>query len=100
MFVISTFEDSEKAFKAKFAHDQENQFRAEMNELRQIAVWGVSMMLISPDEKQQRTTALQSPEIQKGANALILAILADDLSGHVNADAIKTTYDQFLRDAR
>ena len=38
--------------------------------------------------------------MQKGAKALILAQLADDLSGDMDADAIKTTYDLFLRDAR
>ena len=39
-------------------------------------------------------------EIQKGAKALILVKLAHDLSGDMDADAIQTTYDLFLRDAR
>ena len=97
---MSTFDDRENAFEAKFAYDQEQEFRAEMMALRQIAVWGVSLMRISPDEKEQRTAALQSLEMQKGAKALILAQLADDLSGEVDEDAIKTTYDLFLQDAR
>ena len=78
---MSTFDDREKAFEVKFAHDQENEFRAEMMTLRQISVWGVSLMRISPDEKEHRTAALQSLEMQKGAKALIIAQLADDLSG-------------------
>ena len=41
---MSTFDDRENAFEAKFAHDQEQEFRAEMMALRQIAVWGVSLM--------------------------------------------------------
>ena len=69
---MGTFDDRENAFEAKFAHDQENEFRAEMMALRQIAVWGVSLMQILPDEKH-RTAALQSLEMQKGAKALILA---------------------------
>ena len=48
---MSTFDDRENAIKAKFAHDQEQEFRAEMMALRQIAVWGVSLMQISPEEK-------------------------------------------------
>ena len=78
---MSTFDDRENAFEAKFAHDQEKEFRAEMMALRQIAVWGVSVMQISPQEKEHRTAALQSLEMQKGTKALILAQLADDLSG-------------------
>lgn len=97
---MSTFDDRENAFEAKFAHDQEREFRAETMALRQIAVWGVSLMQISPDEKAHRNAALQSLEMQKGAKALILAQLADDLSGDVDEDAIKTTCDLFLRDAR
>ena len=97
---MSTFDDRENAFEAKFAHDQEKEFRAEMMALRQIAVWGVSLMQISPEQKEHRTAALHSLEMQKGATALILAKLADDLSGDVDEDAIKTTYDLFQRDAR
>ena len=97
---MSTFDDRENAFEAKFAHDQEKEFRAEMMALRQIAVCGVSLMQISPEEKEHRTAALRSLEMQKEAKALILAKLADDLSGDMDADAIKTTYDLFLRDAR
>ena len=56
---MSTFDDRENAFEAKFAHDQEKEFRAEMMALRQIAVWSVSLMQISPKEKEHRTAALQ-----------------------------------------
>ena len=54
---------------------------------------GVSLMQVSPEGKEHRTAALHSLEMQKGAKALILAKLADDLSGDVDEDAIKTTYD-------
>ena len=97
---MSTFDDRENAFEAKFAYDQEQEFRAEMMALRQIAVWGVSLMQISLEEKEHRTAALQSLEMQKGAKALILAQLVDDLPGDGDEEAIKTTYDLFLRDAR
>jgi hypothetical protein len=97
---MSTFDDRENAFDAKFAHDQETDFRAAMMALRQIAVWGVSLMQVSPEKKEHRTAALRSLEMQKGAKALILAKLVDDLSGDVDEDALKTTYDLFLRDAR
>ena len=35
---MSTFNDRENAFEAKFAYDQEQELRAEMMALRQIAV--------------------------------------------------------------
>ena len=97
---MCTFDDRENAFEAKFAHDQEKEFRAEMMALSQIAVWGVSLMQVSPEENEHRTAALHSLEIQKGAKALILVKLANDLSEDTDADAIQTTYDPFLRDAR
>ena len=50
--MTSTFDDSENAYDAKFAHDQEKEFRAEMMALRQIVVWGVSLMQVSPEEKE------------------------------------------------
>ena len=57
-------------------------------------------MRISPNKKKHRTAALQSLKMQKGAKALIPAQLADDLSGDVDENAIKTTYALFLQDAR
>ena len=65
MFLKSTFDDRENAFEAKFAHDQETEFRAEIMALRQIAVWGVSLMQISSEEKEHRTAALHSLKMQK-----------------------------------
>jgi hypothetical protein len=76
---MSTFGDRENAFEAKFAHDQEKEFRAEIMALRQITVWGVSLVQITPEGKEHHTAALQSLEMQKGAKALILVQLADDL---------------------
>ena len=76
---MSRFDDRENAFEAKFAHDQEKDFHAEIMVLRQITVWGVSLVQITPEEKEHRTAALQSLEMQKGAKALILVQLADDL---------------------
>ena len=97
---MRTFDDRENAFEAKFAHDQEKEFGAEMMALRQIAVWGVSLMQVSPEEQEHRTAALHQLEMQKGAKALTLVKLAHDLSGDMDADAISTTYNLFLRDAR
>ena len=57
-------------------------------------------MRISLHKKKHRTAALQSLKMQKTAKALILAQLADGLSGDVDEDAIKTTYAMFLQDAR
>ena len=54
-------------------------------------------MRISPNKKKHRTAALQSLKMQKGAKALILAQLADDLSGDMDENAIKTTYVLFLQ---
>ena len=50
--MLSKFDDRENAFEAKFAHDQEKEFRAEMMALRQIAVLGVSLTQITPEEKR------------------------------------------------
>ena len=62
---MSTFDDIENALEAKFAHDQEKEFRAEMMALRQIAVWVVSLMQVSPEEKEYCTAALHLLEMQK-----------------------------------
>jgi hypothetical protein len=38
---MTTFDDRVNAFEAKFAHDQEKGFHAELMVVRQIAAWGV-----------------------------------------------------------
>ena len=76
---MSTFDDRENAFEAKFAHDQEKEFRAEIMALRQITVWGVSLVQITPEGKEHHTAVLQSLEMQKSAKALLLVQFADYL---------------------
>ena len=41
---MTTFDDREKAFEAKFAHDAEMQFRAEARRNRLLGLWAAEMM--------------------------------------------------------
>ena len=49
---MTTFEDREKGFERKFAHDEELRFRATARRNKLIGLWAAEMMGLSGDEAQ------------------------------------------------
>ncbi|MGH6825330.1 DUF1476 domain-containing protein [Methyloceanibacter sp.] len=49
---MTTFEDREKGFERKFAHDEELRFRATARRNKLIGLWAAKMMGLSGDEAQ------------------------------------------------
>jgi len=47
---MTTFDDRERAFESKFAHDQEMQFKAEARRNKLLGLWAAERMGLSGDE--------------------------------------------------
>ncbi|MFX8047665.1 DUF1476 domain-containing protein, partial [Acinetobacter baumannii] len=47
---MTTFDDREKAFEAKFAHDQEFVFRVTARRNRLLGQWAAGLMKLTPEE--------------------------------------------------
>ena len=76
---MSTFEDREKGFERKFAHDEEMQFRALARRNRLLGLWAAGRMGITdPDEARAYAQAVVRADFaEKGENDVFRKVWDD-----------------------
>lgn len=75
---MTMFDDREKAFEAKFAHDEETSFKIEMRACKLLALWAADTLKLAHTDVSQYIERMQDIDIrQRGMNAVFDAIAAD-----------------------
>ena len=75
---MSTFEEREKGFEKKFAHDQDLKFKAESRRNKMIAEWAAGLMGMSGAAIEDYVKAVRKADLQeKGDGDVIRKVLKD-----------------------
>lgn len=78
---MSTFDDREKGYEKKFAHDSELRFRAEALRNKALAEWaGSKMGLSGPDLEQYIKEVRKADLVEKGDEDVFRKVKADFMS--------------------
>lgn len=84
---MTTFDDRERAFEAKFAHDQEMQFRITARRNRLLGEWAAKLMKLTPEEADAYKKAVVQADFEEaGDEDVIRKVLGDLISGGAEAD--------------
>lgn len=84
---MTTFDDRERAFEAKFAHDEELQFRIIARRNRLLGEWAAALMKLTPEETDAYRKAVVQAEFEEfGDEDVVRKVLGDLISAGVNAD--------------
>ncbi|SNS47000.1 hypothetical protein SAMN06295912_10760 [Sphingomonas laterariae] len=84
---MTTFDDREKGFETKFAHDQEMAFRVTARRNRLIAVWAAGQMGLTPEETDAYAKAVVQADFEEaGDEDVIRKLLGDLVSAGVDTD--------------
>jgi len=84
---MTMFDDRERAFEAKFAHDQEMQFRVNARRNRLLGEWAAKLMKLTPEEADAYKKAVVQADFEvAGDDDVIRKVLGDLISGGVDAD--------------
>lgn len=84
---MSGFDDRERAFEAKFARDQEVQFRITARRNRLLGEWAAERMGLTPEETDAYAKAVVQADFEEaGDEDVIRKLLGDLISAGVNAD--------------
>jgi hypothetical protein len=75
---MTTFDDRERAFENRFAHDQELAFKAEARRAKQIALWAAALLGKAPAEADAYTQSLLTLTVTGGGTAALVARLKQD----------------------
>jgi len=100
---MTTFDDRERAFENKFAHDQEMAFRVIARRNRLIGVWAAIQMGLTPAETDAYAKAVVQADFEEaGDEDVIRKLLGDLVSAGVETDegTIRAALDDKTVEAR
>lgn len=93
---MTTFDDRENAFEAKYAHDAEMQFRAEARRNKLVGLWAAGLLGKSDEAALAYAAEVVSADLKEAGSEDVVAKLAADLAGKASADEIRAKLVEFL----
>lgn len=77
---MTTFDDRERAFEAKFAHDEEMMFRVTARRNRLLGQWAAGKMGLTPEETDAYAKAVVQAEFEEAGDEDVVRKLVGDLT--------------------
>ncbi len=100
---MTTFDDRERAFEAKFAHDEEMVFRVTARRNRLLGHWAAAQMKLTPEETDAYAKAVVQAEFEEaGDEDVVRKLLGDLTAAGVDTDeaTVRRALDEKLLEAR
>jgi hypothetical protein len=76
---MTTFDDREKAFEAKYAHDEEMAFRVTARRNRLLGQWAAAKMGLTPEETDAYAKAVVQADFEEAGDEDVVRKLVSDL---------------------
>lgn len=95
---MTTFNERERAFEAKFAHDADMQFRVEARRNRLLGLWAAAL-LGKADPEAYVAEVVQADFIEAGSDDVLRKVTAD-LAGKVSAEDVRATMEACFQQAK
>ena len=86
---MTTFDDREHAFEAKYALDSEMQFRAEARRNKLVGLWAAELMGKSGDDAAEYAMSVVSADFEEAGIEDVVRKVAADLAGKASADDVR-----------
>ncbi len=93
---MSTFDDRENAFEAKFAHDADMQFKADARRNKLLGLWAAELMGKSADEAAEYAKEVVKSDFEEAGHEDVVRKVAGDLGDKSNPDAIRAKMAELL----
>jgi hypothetical protein len=93
---MTTFDDRENAFEAKFAHDGEMQFRAEARRNKLLGLWAAGLLGKSGDEANEYAISVVQADFEEAGSEDVVRKVEADLAGKADAAAIRAKLAELL----
>jgi hypothetical protein len=84
---MTTFDDRERAFEAKYAHDEEMAFRVTARRNRLLGQWAAAQMGLTPEETDAYAKAVVQADFEEsGDDDVIRKLLGDLLAAGIDTE--------------
>lgn len=97
---MTTFDDRERAFEAKFAHDAEMQFRAEARRNRLLGLWAAGLLGKSGEEADAYAREVIKSDFQEKGDEDVFRKIKADLGGRADDATIRAQMQRLLAEAK
>ena len=97
---MTTFDDRENAFEAKFAHDSEMQFRAEARRNKLLGLWAAELMGKSGDAAADYAMSVVKADFEEAGSEDVVRKVAGDLGALSSPDAVRARMTELLAVAK
>ena len=100
---MTTFDDREKAYEAKFALDQDQEFKAMARRNKLLGLWAAEKMELSADSAEQYAQAVVRADFEQRGDEDVFRKVAGDFKGAgltVSEGEIRSKMDELASVAR
>ena len=97
---MSTFDDREHAFEAKFAHDAEMLFKAEARRNKLIGLWAADLLGKAGDDAQSYALEVVKADFEEAGHEDVIRKLMGDLGDKADEATVRTKMEEFLIEAK
>ncbi|GGB12565.1 DUF1476 domain-containing protein [Allosediminivita pacifica] len=93
---MSTFDDREKAFENKFAHDEEMKFRAQARCNKLLGLWAAELMGKTGEDAMAYAREVVKADFEEAGHEDVVRKVSGDLGDKATDDEIRTKMSQLL----
>jgi hypothetical protein len=97
---MTTFDDRERAFENKFAHDAELQFKAEARRNRLLGLWAAGLMGKTGAEADAYAREVITSDFQEAGEDDVFRKVRADLADRVTEDQIRAQMQALMTQAK
>jgi hypothetical protein len=97
---MSTFDDRETAFEAKFAHDEEMRFKAVARRNRILGQWAAGLLGKTGAEADAYAAEVVRADFQEAGDEDVVRKLVADLGGKADAAAVRQRLQAAMAEAQ
>ena len=98
---MSTFDDREKSFEKKFAHDEELQFKINARKNKYLGLWVSQILGYDPKKEKEYIESVIKADFEEAGDEDVFRKLKSDLSDHnIPDEDIRKKMDELNEKAR
>ena len=97
---MTTFDEREHAFEAKFAHDAEMQFKAEARANKLLGLWAAALLSKTGDAADAYATEVVKADFEEAGHEDVVRKIDQDLGDLSDAETIRAKRAEFLAEAK
>jgi len=97
---MSSFDDRERAFESKYAHDQDMQFKAMARRNKLAGLWAAGLMGKTGAEAEDYAVSVVKADFEEAGDQDVIRKLARDLAGRADEAAIRAKLAECLAQAK